>query len=154
MSQGRKTNRGGNCEWYTPRSLLLQLEHEFGAFQLDPCALNREVAVAPEFYSPEQNGLYQPWAPRRVFLNPPYGDKVIGLWMDKAWTESRLGALVICLVPAYVGSGWWHDLVIGKADVRFIRGRIVFGRPDADKRGDAPFDSAIVIYRPVQQAVA
>src|SRR5258708_828826 len=84
MSRGRKTNRGGNCEWYTPRAILHQLEHEFGAFELDPAALNRDVAVAPKFYTPEENGLYQPWAPQRVFLNPPYGDRTIGLWMDKA----------------------------------------------------------------------
>lgn len=141
-----------SVEWYTPRWIVREMEHRFGQFQLDPAACSAEVAVAPKFYTPAEDGLLHPWAPYRVFLNPPYGDGVIGQWMDKAWVESRHGALVVCLVPAYTGSRWWHDLVIGKAEVRYIEGRVVFdsslhkGRRNG--RHDVPFDSALVIYHP------
>lgn len=66
-------------------------------------------------------------------------------WMQKAYEESLLGATVVCLVPARVDSGWYHDWVHGKADeVRIIKGRLFFGgAPDS-----APFPNILVIYRP------
>jgi site-specific DNA-methyltransferase (adenine-specific) len=32
--------------------------------------------------------------------------------MKKAYDESQLGALVVCLVPARTDTKWWHDYAI------------------------------------------
>lgn len=76
-------------------------------------------------------------------MNPPYG-REIGLWMRKAYEESLKGCIVVCLVPSRTDTAWWHDYVQGKAEVRFVRGRLKFG----NAKNSAPFPSAVVIYRP------
>ena len=73
-------------------------------------------------------------------MNPPYG-RQIGRWMRKAYEESLQGALVVCLVPARTDTAWWHDYA-AKGSVRFIRGRLKFGRAASS----APFPSALVVF--------
>lgn len=131
----------GTDEWPTPLPFFRTVVHEFGEFDLDPCA-NAENAKAAKFYTREQNGLAQEWT-GKVWMNPPYG-KGIGEWMAKARESAAKGAFVVCLVPARTDTAWWHDSVEGKAEVRFIRGRLKFGGSMAN----APFPSALIIYRP------
>lgn len=133
-------------EWETPEEVFIPLSKEFGPFDLDPAADSRN-ARAPKFYSIEQNGLAKEWT-GRVWLNPPYG-KAIAHWMQKASYEAQEGraAIVVALVPARVDTAWWHDWVQGKAEVRFLRGRVRFKAPHGLKMSSAPFPSAIVIYR-------
>lgn len=123
------------------------------------------------------------------FLNPPYGrtctvcpdrvwkgrgfpkeqqcsalghkSRTIKDWMEKANAEgcrSAAGTL-ICLVPARVGTDWWHDNVLdsfalARIDIYYVRGRLSFwewddaagkSRPAKDPAG---FPSAVVIYTP------
>ena len=88
----------------------------------------------------DQDGLRQEWAPRRCWMNPPYG-RVIGDWMRKAYEESKRGATVACLVPARTDTRWWHDYAM-KGQIRFIRGRLKFGAGKAN----APFPSALIVF--------
>ena len=128
-------------EWATPRDFFAKLDKEF-FFTLDPCA-TAESTVVNRFFTREMDGLSKSWAGERVFMNPPYG-KTIGKWMQKALSESRGGSpLIVCLVPARTDTRWWHECVQGKAEVRFIRGRLRFG----GSKNSAPFPSCIVIYR-------
>lgn len=136
-----------SVEWYTPRWLFTELDSEFH-FTLDPCA-TIESATCPKFYDEAQNGLLQSWAGERVFMNPPYGSQVIGAWVERArFAVERGGAeVVVGLVPAYTDSDWWHAHVIGKAEVRFLRGRLSF-RPGATRASSgAPFASVVVVWR-------
>ena len=61
-------------------------------------------------------------------------------WMKKAYESN---ATVVCLVPARTDTKWFHDFVLGKAEIRFIRGRLKFG----NSKNSAPFPSMLVIYR-------
>jgi site-specific DNA-methyltransferase (adenine-specific) len=126
-------------EWATPPDLYAALDAEFG-FTLDPCA-TPENTKCITFYTKADDGLRKPWS-GHVFMNPPYG-KTIGLWMAKAWEESRLGALVVCLVPARTDTAWWHSYAT-RGEVRFLRGRLRFGGASSG----APFPSAVVVFRP------
>jgi site-specific DNA-methyltransferase (adenine-specific) len=72
-------------EWETPQAVFDALDAEFG-FELDPCA-TPENAKCARYYTREQDGLAQDWAPARVFMNPPYG-REIGQWVHKAFTEA------------------------------------------------------------------
>jgi phage N-6-adenine-methyltransferase len=129
-------------EWETPPDVFAELDREFGPFTLDPCATS-ENAKAPRYFTWQEDGLQQSWAGERVFMNPPYG-REIGRWVAKAHTEAAFGgARVVCLLPARTDTGWWHDHVAQADVVRFIRGRLKFGR--LGKR-NAPFPSAIVVF--------
>lgn len=125
--------------WGTPRELLQALRHEF-AFTLDPCA-TEDNAICPTFFTIDDNGLMKDWGDHTVFMNPPYSQCAI--WMRKAYGASKEGATVVCLVPSRTDTAWWHDYAM-KGEIRLLRGRLVFG----DAKANAPFPSALVIFRP------
>lgn len=134
-----------NQEWATPPEIFLPLNHEFG-FTLDVCALAHNAKVKT-FFTPEQDGLSQPWGKETCWMNPPYGDKIL-YWMRKARDEATKGAQVICLVPSRTDTKWWHECAMKASEIRFIRGRIVFQGADSS----APFPTAIVIFNSGQQS--
>ena len=74
-----------------------------------------------------------------VWCNPPYG-REIGKWVEKA---AKSKALVVMLLPARTDTKWFHTYIYGKAEIRFVKGRLKFG----DGKGNAPFPSMIVIFR-------
>lgn len=69
--------------WETPQDFFDELDREFH-FTLDVCAIP-ENAKCEKFYSPEEDGLSQPWE-GNVWCNPPYG-RGIGDWVAKAQSE-------------------------------------------------------------------
>ena len=131
-------------DWETPKDLFRKLDEEFH-FTLDPCA-TPQTAKCKKFYTKNDDGLRQSWAGEVVFMNPPYG-RQIAKWIKKAWEESKKGATVVALLPARTDTNWFHDYILNKAEIRFIRGRVYF-RQDGERVDRAPFPSIIVIYRP------
>jgi phage N-6-adenine-methyltransferase len=125
--------------WATPLDLFEELDREFG-FSVDVCALP-ENAKCPRFFTPEDDGLSQPWH-GVCWMNPPYG-RNIGRWIKKAFDSSRQGATVVCLLPARTDTRWWHEYVVHADEVRFLQGRLRFG---ASSTG-APFPSAVIVFR-------
>lgn len=125
-------------KWATPQDFFDALDSEFG-FTLDP-ASTHENAKCKRHYTVEEDGLSQDWSGERVFVNPPYG-RTIGLWVRKCATGG--GAITVALLPARTDTRWWHDFIQGKAEVRFIRGRLKFG----GHKNSAPFPSVVVIWR-------
>ena len=78
-----------------------------------------------------------------VWCNPPYCRKT-GLWVKKAYEEhQRTGCTVVMLLPSRTDVRWFHDYILGKAEIRFIKGRLKFG----GSKNSAPFPSIVVIYR-------
>lgn len=137
---------GNGRHWETPPEVFDPLEREFH-FTLDPCA-TPATAKCARFYTEQENGLTKSWAGERVFMNPPYGREVYA-WTRKAREEARGGALVVGLLPASTDLAWWHEDVVGHAEVRYIRGRVRFltGGP---YRASGFFPSVIVVWRPGQ----
>jgi len=131
--------------WATPWPLVRELEEEFGPFELDPAA-NSENAKAPLYFTEAQDGLCQPWAPARCFLNPPYSD--VAPWIRKAVDEARAGALVVALVAVRTDRDWWHDVLMPSAEIRFRRGRQRFIGPDGTTIGRPVYASAVCVFRP------
>ena len=122
--------------WETPQDFFDKLNEEFN-FQTDVCALP-ENAKCKHFYTPEQDGLVQEWN-GSCWCNPPYG-RQIGKWVRKA-SESK--ATTVMLIPARTDTAWFHDYIYGKAEVRFVRGRLKFG----EAKNSAPFPSMVVVFR-------
>lgn len=126
--------------WATPQGFFDKLNREFG-FTLDPCA-DENNHKCDVYYTKEQNGLTKNWGGERVFCNPPYG-KDIGKWVQKCYEESQKeNTLVVMLIPARTDTRYFHEFIYGKAEIRFIRGRLKFG----NSQNAAPFPSMVVIF--------
>lgn len=106
--------------WATPQDFFDKLNDEFH-FDLDVCAIP-ENAKCQRYYTPEQDGLVQEWN-GVCWCNPPYG-RSIGKWVKKAYENK---STVVCLLPARTDTKWFHDYILGKAEIRFVRGRLRFG---------------------------
>jgi site-specific DNA-methyltransferase (adenine-specific) len=147
VGAGRARNNGrynGNGRhWATPPEVFDPLNAEFN-FTLDPCATN-DNAKCPLFFTEDVNGLEQDWGTHRVFMNPPYGAEIYP-WTRKAREAATRGALVVGLLPASTDLAWWHEDVVGHAEVRYLRGRVRFltGGP---YRASGFFPSVVVIWR-------
>lgn len=131
--------------WETPQDLFDELDKEFH-FTLDVCAIP-ENAKCKNFYSPDMDGLTQPWT-GVCWCNPPYG-RQIEKWIMKAWIASANGNTVVMLLPARTDTRWFHDYIYKKSrvEVRFLRGRLKFG----GCKNSAPFPSMVVLFRPSKE---
>lgn len=129
-------------EWETPQWLFDDLDAEFG-FTLDAAA-SPGNAKCTAYYCGEwgRDGLANAWT-GVVWCNPPYGGE-IGRWVERGYRQALLGAVVVMLIPARTDTAQWHDYVMRAAEIRFIRGRLRF----SGASGNAPFPSAVVVFRP------
>jgi site-specific DNA-methyltransferase (adenine-specific) len=84
----------------------------------------------------------------RVFCNPPYSN--IRDFLEKGRNEIEAGRaeVVVYLLPARTGTRWFHDLILHRGEIRFLRGRLRFG----DASNVAPFDSMVVVFRATRPA--
>lgn len=114
-------------------------------FVLDAAATDK-TAKCDRYFTPETDGLSQSWdCGGAVFCNPPYGRQV-KKWVKKAYEESCGGYPIVLLVAARTDTGWFHDYIYGKAEIRFIKGRIKFTDDEGNASSTAPFPSMIVVY--------
>ena len=127
-------------DWETPQFLFDGLNAEF-KFSLDVCAVAGN-AKCKAFFTPDDDALSQDWGVEVCWMNPPYG-RLIGKWLRKAFEATQNGATVVCLIPARTDTEWWHRFVMC-GEIRFLRGRLKF----VGAASNAPFPSAIVIFRP------
>ena len=126
-------------EWATPQAIFDDLNAEFH-FDLDPAA-TAENRKCKKYFSRDDNGLSKDWGGSRVFCNPPYSE--IDRWVRKAWDDGhKANTVVVMLIPARTDTRYFHNYILHRAEIRFIKGRIKFGGRD-----NAPFPSMVVIYR-------
>ena len=128
-------------DWATPQKIYNELDDEFN-FTLDVCASDWN-AKHPNYFTKEDDALIQDWSSQRAFMNPPYGSQ-ISKFVEKASTSGA--ELVVAILPARTDTRWFWDFVLEKAEIRFIKGRLKFERPDGPQ-GTAPFPSIIAIWR-------
>lgn len=137
----------------TPPDLLAECMALAGveAFDLDVAA-NDENAVAPKWYTLDDDGVTCAWF-GRVWCNPPYSD--IRRWVQKADEKHADCELIAMLLPANrTEQSWWQDYIepwqrINTLDVYFLRGRRRFDRPGwtAPTKGDRPpFGLCLVVW--------
>lgn len=129
-------------DWATQQDFFDSLDAEFH-FGLDVCATAGN-AKCESYYTIREDGLHQPWiSSGAVWCNPPYG-KTVGLWVKKAYEESQEhNQVTVMLLLARTDTRWFHDYIYGKAEVRFVKGRLKFG----DAQNSAPFPSMVVIFK-------
>ena len=129
-------------KWATPQWFFDELNKEFN-FTLDACA-DESNHKCDKYFTKEQDGLLQDWEGETVFCNPPYGNKETGIWTKKCYEESlKPNTTVVLLIPARTDRKSFHDYIYGKAEIRFIKGRLKFG----DGKNSAPFPSMVVVFK-------
>lgn len=131
-------------DWETPPEFFAALHDEF-CFTLDAAA-SHENAKLPRYFTPEEDGLNRSWSGERVWCNPPYG-REISRWIEKAAASDA--ELSVLLIPARTDTQAWHRHIFGRAEVRFVEGRVNFVSNHNNKpvRSRAPFPAAVVIFR-------
>ncbi len=134
--------------WITPPEIFDPLMDEFD-FDLDAAA-DTETKRCFAWLGPggADDALSCPlWPGERVWMNPPYGRKLES-FVRKAAEQAALGKTVIALIPFRCRAAWWHECVLGKAaEVRCIRKRVRFIRPDGSRpKMTGSCDSCIVVW--------
>lgn len=130
----------GRSDWRTPIQIIEALRTEF-PFTLDAAA-SMENTVGRRYIDVEADALSQTWS-GVVWCNPPYGRRV-DRWLLKGAESADAGATVVFLLPARTDTKWFHEIVLPKAEIRFLRGRLNFG----EHKNGAPFPSMLAIFHP------
>lgn len=129
--------------WQTPPEVWNPLFEEF-RFDLD--AFADDLTKRLPRYSTDSLGA-QEWPGERIWMNPPYGRKLEPC-VRRGAQEAAKGKLVTALIPLRGRGPWWHEAVIDIAEeVRFVRKRVRFIRPDGS-RGDftGSCDSVLIVW--------
>lgn len=141
-------------ERVTPAELFEAFNERYG-FTLDAAA-NASNAKTSRFYDLDANGLRQPWAPERVWCNPPYSN--LAAWLYKATREFEAGCpIIVMLLPANrTEQKWWQQFVEPFRDrpggflrTEFIARRRNFGVPGNEGAvypSGVPFGLVAVIF--------
>ena len=129
-------------DWETPQYLFMELNEEFD-FTVDACA-TKDNTKCRVFIDDALNVMWR----GRVFCNPPYG-RQIKKFAEKAWLsfQSKHTDLIVMLLPARTDTLWFHDFILDKAEIRFLKGRLKFEINGVDTKNSAPFPSMVVIYK-------
>lgn len=144
----------GVDERITPDWLFDEINREHG-FTLDAAASAGNAKCA-RYYDLASDGLVQPWAPLRVWCNPPYSN--LGGWLAKAWAEHHAGCpVIVMLLPANrTEQRWWQEHIEpfrdgrGPLSTRFIARRFNFGLPDNPQgrfHSSPPFGCVLVTIK-------
>mgnify|MGYP000240411688 CR=1 FL=1 len=129
----------------TPKWLFDSLNKEFD-FKVDLACTKSNSKCDIGLYEEDVDSLEVDWhalSDGWMWLNPPYSP--IKPWIEKAQSESRKGAKIVCLIPPIITTRYFSK--IPPAQIRFIVGRVNFYRNGIEQVGNTS-DSCIVIYSP------
>ncbi len=135
-------------DWCTPRDFFDALDVEFH-FTLDAAATEKSAKCA-KYYTPETDGLSASWAGETVFCHPPADD--VETWARKCYEESQQpGTAVVLLTAAKTETSYFHDYILGKSELRFLKGRLILVDEDGNKGGRPATGSLLAVYRGTAQ---
>lgn len=148
-------------QWGTPQKIFEKLDRIFH-FTLDPCGsskrlLNEHITTITEdgmwepankkYFEDINDGLSISWKEQVVYCNPPYSGYQIKDWVKKAFTERNRARAIVMLIPVRSDRKYFHDFILGHAEIQFIKGRIYFHPIEDQVKGCPSFPSMLVIYR-------
>jgi len=134
------SKKGYSDKWATPPSVYDPLAAEF-KFNYDPCPITWKEG--------DTDALQADWG-MSTFCNPPYSR--VGEFVKKASDECKKGKTVVLLINAATDTKWFHEYIYGKAELRFVKGRISFIDPsNPNKKQPSPRPSMLVIFRPEEK---
>jgi len=158
MPLGNTQSNSENIFWQTPKSGLLGRS----IYRLGPCTitdlvkkfkLERDVCAEDSlqscchlFYTKDQT-YKRPWN-KNWFMNPPWKTEILEPMLRRAIGQTlKWHNIGVCLLPAYLGAPWFHDLVLeAGASILPIAGRVKYWKDNAPHPGSPNIDSMLVIY--------
>ena len=146
MSLAPSLFSSGKDDWETPDELFSRL-NRFYHFVLDAAA-NEVNHKCPRWFGPGgevEDALLATWPLKEgnVWLNPPYSRGLQVKFVKKAISERSRGSAgkVVCLLPARTDTRLFHELLLPRARIEFLRGRLKF----KGAKSSAPFPSLIAV---------
>ena len=128
MTSAKGTN--ANDEWYTPTRVVDKVREVLGNIDTDPASsdIANERIRASTIYTRENSGLDHPLN-GKVFLNPPYSNKLLSAFLTKAMREYGVNATeMIILTNSGTDTRWNQIIALGLQ--AYTIGRITFMYPD------------------------
>lgn len=132
MSSHQMINQdSGNCEWYTPDSIVDCARLVMGSIDLDPASsevANRKVK-ASIFYTEKDNSLEKEWV-GNIWMNHPFSRENNKLFVKKIVGEHELGNInqACCITFAATSEKWFQPLLAYPQC--YIHGRTNYFMPD------------------------
>lgn len=126
MTTGPTIRRGSSRQDYsTPADFITAVKFRFGQLHVDLAASNTN-SKGSIWLNEQTNSLNYPWHEfiGNLWLNPPFNN--IEPWARKCKEEAALGAKILFLTPASVGSNWFCNHVHRHALVLALQGRLSF----------------------------
>jgi phage N-6-adenine-methyltransferase len=140
----KKNENSSGDEYGTPWPVFEKFDCAFH-FDVDVCCTAKNTKIPKKYFTKAENGLWQPWySYGKCWMNPPYSD--VSPWLIKAKYESELGALVAALLRHDSSAAWYHDLVLTKAKIAYLRGRLSHIEEDGSIKNSSPFGSIVAFY--------
>lgn len=130
--QIRGTLGTGENEWGTPLEYIEMASKVLGGIDLDPASTDaaQKGIKAGNYFTSDDDGLAHEWK-GRVWLNPPYAQPDIALFVSKMVSEWKSGRIkaAIMLTHNYTDTKWFHEAAEAADGMCFTRGRIRFLDP-------------------------
>lgn len=144
-----------NNNYRTPPEIFWYFnEYMHYQFEVD-LAADKDNTKCPTFYSENQNALEMDWYKHSGWLwcNPPYG-RNLPTWIQKAYIEMYKGAKICMLIPASVGTKYWHCNIINVVDkIMLFDSRIKWIKENGEIVKDSPkYDSALIEFTPKEKS--
>jgi phage N-6-adenine-methyltransferase len=128
----RGTQGTGDNEWFTPVEHIERARRVLGEIDVDPAShIQAQKRVkATQFFTKSDDGLKREWR-GKVWLNPPYSQPDIELFVDKLLLELSTGRATeaILLTDNSTDTAWGQKAALAASLTCFTRGRIPFESP-------------------------
>jgi len=137
----------GNNEWYTPSEYIESARVVMGSIDVDPASsdLANTVVKATAFYTIDNSGLDKEWK-GNIWLNPPYSNDLISVFIDKLISEYENNNIkeAIVLVNNATETKWFQNLMNIAISVCFTSGRVKYWC--ANGTFGAPLQGQTILY--------
>lgn len=133
-------------EFETPQHIFDYLNEEFD-FQWDLACRKSNTKCINGLFVEEVNSLEEDWyklSDGWLWCNPPYSP--LRPWIEKAQQEFLKGAKIVMLVPPFLGSQYYSNVI--PSEIRMIKGRIKFIGADGIPMKANTNDSCLLIFGP------